>query len=130
MNKKYNTKNITLPTKFRLQQEEIHQFLKNFKNANTWPSWWRHQVMAKVTFFNFFIKTYFILLIQYMYKISCKMNKHFPRYSKPTEVYYLQKLLWKLICVSWKARDSQNFLYWNREVVPYNYSWSEEVILK
>ena len=54
---------------------------KNFKNVNTWLSWWRHQMMRKITFVNFFIKTYSILPIQYMYKISCKMYKYFLRYS-------------------------------------------------
>ena len=37
--------------------------------------------MAKVIFVNFFIKTYSILLIQYMYKSSCEMDKNFQRYS-------------------------------------------------
>ena len=35
----------------------------------------------KVTFVNFFINTYSILSIHYMYKISCKMDKNLPRYS-------------------------------------------------
>ena len=38
-------------------------------------------MMTKVTFVNFFIKTYSILSIQYMYKISCKMDKNVLRYS-------------------------------------------------
>ena len=38
-------------------------------------------MMAKVTFANFLIKTYSILSIQYMYKISCKIDKNFLRYS-------------------------------------------------
>ena len=37
-------------------------------------------MIANVTFVNFFIKTYSILSIQYMYEISCKMDKHFLRY--------------------------------------------------
>ena len=37
--------------------------------------------MTKVTFVNFFIKTYSILPIQYMYKISCKIDKNCLRYS-------------------------------------------------
>ena len=35
----------------------------------------------KSDFVNFFIKTYSILSIQYMYKISCKMDKNFLRYT-------------------------------------------------
>ena len=38
-------------------------------------------MMTKVTHLNFFIKTYTILSIQYMYKISCKMDKDFLKYS-------------------------------------------------
>ena len=38
-------------------------------------------MMTKVTFVNFFIKTYSILSIRYMYKISCKMDKLFLKYS-------------------------------------------------
>ena len=37
----------------------MHQFLKNLKNANTWLSWWRHQMMTKVTFVNFFYQGLF-----------------------------------------------------------------------
>ena len=54
---------------------------KNLENVNTWLSWWHHQMMTKVTFVKFFIKTYSILPIQYMYKSSCKMDKDFLRYS-------------------------------------------------
>ena len=59
----------------------FHQFLKSLKNVNTWLSWLRHQMMTKLTFVNIFIKTYSILSIQYMYKISRKMDKHFLRYN-------------------------------------------------
>ena len=38
-------------------------------------------MMTKVTFVNFFIKIYSILSIRYMYKISCKMDKLFLKYS-------------------------------------------------
>ena len=38
-------------------------------------------MIIKVAFVNFFIKVYCILSIQYMYKISCKMDKNFLRYS-------------------------------------------------
>ena len=59
-----------------MQQELIHQFLKNLKKANTWLSWWRHQMMTKVTFVNSFMETFSILSVQYMYKISFKMDKN------------------------------------------------------
>ena len=52
----------------------MHQLLKILKRFNTWLSWWRHQMMIKVTFSKFFIKTYSILSIQYIYKVSCKMD--------------------------------------------------------
>ena len=55
-----------------------NSLLKNLKNVNTWLSWWRHQMMTKVTSVSFFIKAYSILSIQY--KISCKMDKIFLRY--------------------------------------------------
>ena len=42
-------------------------------------------MMKKVTFVNFFIKTYSILSIKY--KISCKMDKHFLRYMLFSEIH-------------------------------------------
>ena len=40
------------------------------------------QLTFEATFVNFIIKTYSTLLMQYMYKFSCKMDKHFLRCSK------------------------------------------------
>ena len=40
-------------------------------------------MMTKVTFVNFFINTYSILSIQYMYKISCKIHKNFQHVFSP-----------------------------------------------
>ena len=42
----------------------------------------RQHMTFKVTFANFFIKTYSILSIHYLSKVSCKMDKDFLRYIK------------------------------------------------
>ena len=81
-----------------------------------------HHMMTKVTFVNFFIKTYSTLSIPY--KISCKMDKNFLRYMffltppRPSSLEFFWEIFWEntsqkynnlwAVCQIW-FNKSQNF---------------------
>ena len=56
-------------------------FPKNFKKRLHMTFMMTSSNDGKSDICQFFIKTYSILSIQYMYKVSCKMDKHFLRCS-------------------------------------------------